>query len=700
MKTSFELTASLLISAALLFTACAGGSGGDSGGDANVPVTGIMLNKTELSLVAGSSEQLIATVLPTEATNKNVTWSIDNSTNISLQQDGTVSNYTSVVDTAVVTVTTEDGAFTASCNVTVETRPGVYKYVAAGNAGLKIIDVRWPSDPHLESTCNTTGHANGVFVKGNYAYVAEFGYGLEIIDISDPDAPVRIGGCATNDRSYAHAVWVEGNYAYVADDYMDLAIIDVTDPANPALLGSFYTNGIAVDVTVSGGYVYVVNNNGSLAIKSLSNPASPGYPVWYSVNDANSVFVSGNYAYLAATFEGLIILDISNPLSPVLAGSYNTAGNAMDVYVSGNYAYVADKANGLAIIDISDPADPGLTGTYDTGGSAYGVTVTEDYAYVADFNGGLVVVDVSSHHSPSLEGIYNLTYNPKGIDKTTLSYVYVADDTFGLKVISTVNNKKPSVLAYLDTDGHATDVEYNGIDAFVADGVQGLKRIGVGDPLFLFLIDDISLNLGYAQSVSIDGSYAYVSNGDQGLFKIDLSDTNHVKNYSTFFAKDQAVVGDQVFVATNDKGLVVVHTAAEGSSNETTELTEVGYGAGIAVYGNLAYMTRGADTVVINISDPEAPFVAGDPFTTGGGRIIADLDYLYIAGLSDGLSILNRWTGELIGFCDNTGPIYGLDIDGNKAYVCGGDTGLHIIDISNKSNPTIEFSEGYFMAVH
>lgn len=80
-----------------------------------IAVTGVKLDKTTLTLNAGKSEQLTATVSPSDATNKSVTWSSNNS-NVSVS-GGKVTAKTA--GSAIVTVTTADGGYTAQCNVTV-----------------------------------------------------------------------------------------------------------------------------------------------------------------------------------------------------------------------------------------------------------------------------------------------------------------------------------------------------------------------------------------------------------------------------------------------------------------------------------------------------------------------------------------------------------------------------------------------------
>ena len=81
-----------------------------------VPVTGVKLDKTELSLYTGESALLNATVEPDNATNKNVTWESSNP-DVATVADGIV---TAVKEgEATITVTTEDGSNTAICKVTV-----------------------------------------------------------------------------------------------------------------------------------------------------------------------------------------------------------------------------------------------------------------------------------------------------------------------------------------------------------------------------------------------------------------------------------------------------------------------------------------------------------------------------------------------------------------------------------------------------
>ena len=91
------------------------------GAVSQVPVTGVTLNKTELSLTVGGTETLTATVAPENATNKAVKWTTSDQKIATVDENGKVTAV--AAGTATITATTEDGGKTASCKVTVSGIP-------------------------------------------------------------------------------------------------------------------------------------------------------------------------------------------------------------------------------------------------------------------------------------------------------------------------------------------------------------------------------------------------------------------------------------------------------------------------------------------------------------------------------------------------------------------------------------------------
>lgn len=120
-----------------------------------VPVTGVILNKTSTSIQVGCTEQLTATVNPPNAANKSVTWSSSAENIAKVSTSGLV---TAVAQgNAVITVTTEDGGYTATCSVSVPSPD------SAHISGLQTI---YPSDPTPDYNFGAA-----VAISGNKAIV-------------------------------------------------------------------------------------------------------------------------------------------------------------------------------------------------------------------------------------------------------------------------------------------------------------------------------------------------------------------------------------------------------------------------------------------------------------------------------------------------------------------------------------------------
>lgn len=98
-----------------------GGGGGTDPDPGDISVTGVTLNKTQMTMTKGNRGTLMATVSPSNATNKNVRWSSSNSSIVTITSTGgTAASIIAVSKgTATITVTTEDGNKKATCVVTV-----------------------------------------------------------------------------------------------------------------------------------------------------------------------------------------------------------------------------------------------------------------------------------------------------------------------------------------------------------------------------------------------------------------------------------------------------------------------------------------------------------------------------------------------------------------------------------------------------
>ncbi len=90
-------------------------------------ITGITLNETSKELDIIDTFQLTATIVPANATNKNIIWSSSNEEVATVNQKGLVTAKS--IGETTITATTEEGHFTASAAITVKMKQDISAYI-------------------------------------------------------------------------------------------------------------------------------------------------------------------------------------------------------------------------------------------------------------------------------------------------------------------------------------------------------------------------------------------------------------------------------------------------------------------------------------------------------------------------------------------------------------------------------------------
>ena len=126
--------------------------------DAPVAVTGMALNKAKMSLRIGSSAMLIVTVLPENATNKDVTWSTSDNTIATVETDGTVKGIKEGVAT-ITCASVETPTILAQCTITV--KDGAMEGDLNGDDDVDVTDVVELIDMVLGGIYDSVGDING-----------------------------------------------------------------------------------------------------------------------------------------------------------------------------------------------------------------------------------------------------------------------------------------------------------------------------------------------------------------------------------------------------------------------------------------------------------------------------------------------------------------------------------------------------------
>jgi sugar lactone lactonase YvrE len=255
-------------------------------------VTGVELNSSSLSLLIGTDTTLVATVLPLDAADTGVTWTSSDST-IAVVENGKVTAI-EAGGPVNITVTTNDGGFTATCAVTV-----VYPPETA----------LLPENVTVSTVCGgPTGTANGTLAEAQF-FVAN---GLAV-------TPTGI-------------IYVGDNLNFRVQK-VDVAANSVTTLAGPP-------PALMVFMAPSG----YVNATGSDA--RFTNPAA------LTLDKAGNVYVAdfGNCAIRKITPEGVVTTHAGN--YPKLVGfsdgrdSVALFRNPQGITVDANGTiYVADDGN-------------------------------------------------------------------------------------------------------------------------------------------------------------------------------------------------------------------------------------------------------------------------------------------------------------------------------------------------------------------
>ncbi|MGE5404621.1 MAG: S-layer homology domain-containing protein, partial [Candidatus Saccharibacteria bacterium] len=143
-------------------------SGGDGGGGSSyIYVTGITLDKHDLTLTAGAAAvKLTAKITPANATNSVVSWTSSNSQVASVDNSGNV--WPKAKGTAIITATTFNGNKTDSCRVTVAVaQPVIIKPEPVVSEPLVFIDLNqhWAASAInlMSGKGLVSGYADGTF---------------------------------------------------------------------------------------------------------------------------------------------------------------------------------------------------------------------------------------------------------------------------------------------------------------------------------------------------------------------------------------------------------------------------------------------------------------------------------------------------------------------------------------------------------
>ncbi len=268
----------------------------------DVPVTGISLSKTSIEVSKGSYTYLFATLTPSDASNTNVIWS-SSEESVATVKDGLVTGVNE--GKATITATSEEGGYSAKCEVTVtyipvtgvslsnestlleigEESSTIYANVAPSGASISL--VTWSIGDESVASFETTW-LSGVKVKG-------LSVGETTLTAITKDggfaASCKIKVIEKKNLSYEVGEASLRVYQYNSSNYIS-AYIPVTNNGNI----SIYVSGTGFDIEDGEGSLK--QSIGSFSVKCRPSIIRPG----------ETTYVCADTKYTGDTTEGLVCL--------------------------------------------------------------------------------------------------------------------------------------------------------------------------------------------------------------------------------------------------------------------------------------------------------------------------------------------------------------------------------------------------------
>ena len=278
------------------------------------PVTGVSLNQTTADMFIHTSLQLTATVAPANATDQNITWSSSNPAVATVDANGLV--IATGEGTAEITVTTEDGSFTATCNVTVslEAEAGVSLSPTTAtlvvNETIQLTPTFEPADATNQNVTWSSSDPAVATVDAN-GLVTAVGEGTATITVTTEDGGFTATSAITVTAEPISVAGVNLNLtttSLVVDSTLQLAI--TFDPANATnqnvtwsssdtTVATVDANGLITAVGEGTATITVTTEDGGFTSScTVTVTSQTGIP---NLSANTSAYISGNQLYIQST---------------------------------------------------------------------------------------------------------------------------------------------------------------------------------------------------------------------------------------------------------------------------------------------------------------------------------------------------------------------------------------------------------------
>ncbi|MFP2932271.1 IPT/TIG domain-containing protein, partial [Pyxidicoccus sp. 3LG] len=238
-------------------------------------------------------------------------------------------------------------------------KAGSRVYLAAGAAGVRVVEVSQVDAPVVTTTLGVTTAARDVLVRDDLLFVAD-GAGVSTYRLGETDAPLPVGSRALSGGAVSLASW--GPYLLVADGNESAPRLHVLDARKGGLptVGTFPLSAPAQHLYAQGTRAYAsLGRAKQVAVVELSDPANPAPAGQLVLTDAQGrtwmsaeqTWVSGGVAYVAAGGGKVQRFAVPVGQPPYALERAQVVGDARTLAFADNYLLV-----GTLLLDVNGRA--------------------------------------------------------------------------------------------------------------------------------------------------------------------------------------------------------------------------------------------------------------------------------------------------------------------------------------------------------
>lgn len=337
------------------------------------PVSGVRINKTATTIAVNGTETLVAAVIPAGAVNQGVSWSSDDPATVTVSSSGVITGIAEGATT--ITVTTDEGGFSAECRVTVapttvssvqiKTQPTKLVYTEGEALDLSGLVATLN---YSDSTSKDVAYAD-FFIDGLTA-TPDNGTTLSMVNNA---SPVVVKHTATNKMAATSNLTVNAK-----------AVTNMVLNNPPAEMS--YTEGQTLDLMgMEVILIYEDSDTEQISSQNFANrgiTVSPaeGTTLSVSAHDGQSVVAThtasgktvnaGNLTVVARTISSISVLTQPTKLSYIEGETLNLDGLVVRAYYAdsadttdipfadfGDFGITADPAD-ASVLSLSDNGNP------------------------------------------------------------------------------------------------------------------------------------------------------------------------------------------------------------------------------------------------------------------------------------------------------------------------------------------------------